>query len=118
MLQRAHQYMAAETLIAGKQEETKRPRGEQSRGSPKRREDSDVTKEGTVAFTGSTDMTPRNAATCSTKLKTSSDAATYADMSANNPPSLTADPLRLVTLTQRPDREANRRHLRRASLGR
>ncbi|RRT78046.1 hypothetical protein B296_00001159, partial [Ensete ventricosum] len=30
MLQRAHQYMAAETLIAGKRDETKRPRGEQS----------------------------------------------------------------------------------------
>ncbi|RRT56216.1 hypothetical protein B296_00044367, partial [Ensete ventricosum] len=28
MLQRAHQYMAAETLIAGKRDETKRPRGE------------------------------------------------------------------------------------------
>ncbi|RWV88212.1 hypothetical protein GW17_00049718 [Ensete ventricosum] len=43
MLQRAHQYMAAETLITGKREETKRPRGEQSRGHPapppKRRED-------------------------------------------------------------------------------
>ncbi|RZR88920.1 hypothetical protein BHM03_00016564 [Ensete ventricosum] len=43
MLQRAHQYMAAETLIAGKRDETKRPRGEQSRGHsappPKRRED-------------------------------------------------------------------------------
>ncbi|RZR88297.1 hypothetical protein BHM03_00015852 [Ensete ventricosum] len=34
MLQRAHQYMAAETLIAGKQEETKRSWGEQSRGHP------------------------------------------------------------------------------------
>ncbi|RWW70125.1 hypothetical protein BHE74_00022201, partial [Ensete ventricosum] len=43
MLQRAHQYMAAETLIAGKRDETKRSRGEQSRGHPapppKRRED-------------------------------------------------------------------------------
>ncbi|RWW40120.1 hypothetical protein BHE74_00054485 [Ensete ventricosum] len=43
MLQRAHQYMAAETLIAGKRDETKRPQGEQSRGHPapppKRRED-------------------------------------------------------------------------------
>ncbi|RWW58823.1 hypothetical protein BHE74_00034277 [Ensete ventricosum] len=43
MLQQAHQYMAAETLVAGKREETKRPRGEQSRGHPapppKRRED-------------------------------------------------------------------------------
>ncbi|RRT40454.1 hypothetical protein B296_00056294, partial [Ensete ventricosum] len=43
MLQRAHQYVAAETLVVGKREETKRPRGEQSRGHPtpppKRRED-------------------------------------------------------------------------------
>ncbi|RWW56690.1 hypothetical protein BHE74_00036579 [Ensete ventricosum] len=43
MLQRAHQYVAAETLVASKREETKRPRGEQSRGHPtpppKRRED-------------------------------------------------------------------------------
>ncbi|RZS19175.1 hypothetical protein BHM03_00051531 [Ensete ventricosum] len=43
MLQWAHQYMAVETLIAGKRDETKRPRGEQSRGHPapppKRRED-------------------------------------------------------------------------------
>ncbi|RRT53009.1 hypothetical protein B296_00029656, partial [Ensete ventricosum] len=43
MLQRAHQYIAIETLIAGKRDETKRPRGEQSRGHPapppKRRED-------------------------------------------------------------------------------
>ncbi|RWW41886.1 hypothetical protein BHE74_00052596 [Ensete ventricosum] len=43
MVQRAHQYMAIETLITGKQDETKRPRGEQSRGHPapppKRRED-------------------------------------------------------------------------------
>ncbi|RRT31967.1 hypothetical protein B296_00048845 [Ensete ventricosum] len=43
MLQRAHQYMAAKTLVASKREETKRPRGEQSRGHPvpppKRRED-------------------------------------------------------------------------------
>ncbi|RWW25439.1 hypothetical protein GW17_00010206 [Ensete ventricosum] len=43
MLQRAHQYMTAETLIAGKRDETKRSRGEQSRGHPapppKRRED-------------------------------------------------------------------------------
>ncbi|RRT40879.1 hypothetical protein B296_00045273 [Ensete ventricosum] len=43
MLQRAHQYMATEKLIAGKRDETKRPRGEQSRGhptpAPKRRED-------------------------------------------------------------------------------
>ncbi|RZS24307.1 hypothetical protein BHM03_00057358 [Ensete ventricosum] len=43
MLQRAHQYMAAETLIVGKREETKRPQGEQSREHPapppKRRED-------------------------------------------------------------------------------
>ncbi|RRT61519.1 hypothetical protein B296_00023089 [Ensete ventricosum] len=43
MLQRAHQYMAVETLIAGKRDETKRSRGEQSRGHlappPKRRED-------------------------------------------------------------------------------
>ncbi|RWW55130.1 hypothetical protein BHE74_00038247 [Ensete ventricosum] len=39
----AHQYMAAETLVAGKREEMKHPRGEQSRGHPvpppKRRED-------------------------------------------------------------------------------
>ncbi|KAJ8491300.1 hypothetical protein OPV22_013021 [Ensete ventricosum] len=34
MLQRAHQYVAAETLIAGKRDEAKRPRGEQSRGHP------------------------------------------------------------------------------------
>ncbi|RRT32573.1 hypothetical protein B296_00057079 [Ensete ventricosum] len=43
MLQRAHRYMAVETLIAGKRDETKRSRGEQSRGHlaspPKRRED-------------------------------------------------------------------------------
>ncbi|RWW89867.1 hypothetical protein BHE74_00001036, partial [Ensete ventricosum] len=43
MLQRAHQYVAAETMIAGKRDETKRPRGEQSRGHlappPKKRED-------------------------------------------------------------------------------
>ncbi|RWW71291.1 hypothetical protein BHE74_00020976 [Ensete ventricosum] len=43
MLQRAHQYMAAETLVAGKRDETKRPRVEQPRGHPpsppKRRED-------------------------------------------------------------------------------
>ncbi|RWW83055.1 hypothetical protein BHE74_00008459, partial [Ensete ventricosum] len=43
MLQRAHQYVAAETLIAGKRDEAKRPRGEQSRGHPapppKKRED-------------------------------------------------------------------------------
>ncbi|RZS25358.1 hypothetical protein BHM03_00058544 [Ensete ventricosum] len=43
MLQWAHQYMAVETLIAGKRDETKRSRGEQSRGHPapppKRRED-------------------------------------------------------------------------------
>ncbi|RWW43699.1 hypothetical protein BHE74_00050608 [Ensete ventricosum] len=87
MLQRAHQYMAAETLITGKREETKRPRGEQSRGHPapppKRREDSGATKEGTVTFTGNTDTTSRNAATCSTKLKT---------LSANNPLSLTVGP--------------------------
>ncbi|RZS17981.1 hypothetical protein BHM03_00050204, partial [Ensete ventricosum] len=34
MLQWAHQYMAAETLIADKRDETKRPRGGQSRGHP------------------------------------------------------------------------------------
>ncbi|RWV82812.1 hypothetical protein GW17_00055653 [Ensete ventricosum] len=43
MLQRAHQYMAVETLIAGKRDETKRSRGEQSRGHlappPKKRDD-------------------------------------------------------------------------------
>ncbi|RZR90581.1 hypothetical protein BHM03_00018496 [Ensete ventricosum] len=43
MLQRAHQYMAAETLVAGKRDETKHPRVEQPRGHPspppKRRED-------------------------------------------------------------------------------
>ncbi|RWV84609.1 hypothetical protein GW17_00053664, partial [Ensete ventricosum] len=43
MLQRAHQYVATETLIAGKRDETKRSRGEQSRGHlappPKKRED-------------------------------------------------------------------------------
>ncbi|RWW55948.1 hypothetical protein BHE74_00037371 [Ensete ventricosum] len=43
MLQWAHQYMAAEMLIAGKRDETKRSRGEQSRGHLvpplKRRED-------------------------------------------------------------------------------
>ncbi|RRT62468.1 hypothetical protein B296_00025794, partial [Ensete ventricosum] len=43
MLQRAHQYMAADTLVAGKRDETKRPRVEQPRGHPppppKRRED-------------------------------------------------------------------------------
>ncbi|RWW51550.1 hypothetical protein BHE74_00042095 [Ensete ventricosum] len=99
MLQWAHQYMAAETSVAGKRKETKRPRGEQSRGHPapppKRREDKsgiDVTKEDNVAFTGNTDMTLRNVVTCSTKLKTLSGTATCADMSANNPPSLTIDP--------------------------
>ncbi|RWV81775.1 hypothetical protein GW17_00056776 [Ensete ventricosum] len=43
MLQRVHQYIAAETLVAGKRDESKRPRAEQPRGhpsgSPKRRED-------------------------------------------------------------------------------
>ncbi|RZS13970.1 hypothetical protein BHM03_00045611 [Ensete ventricosum] len=42
MLQRVHQYMATETLVAGKRDETKRPRVEQPRGHPplpKRRED-------------------------------------------------------------------------------
>ncbi|RRT40188.1 hypothetical protein B296_00029668 [Ensete ventricosum] len=43
MLQRAHQYMATKTLIAGKRDETKRSRGEHPRGHlappPKRRED-------------------------------------------------------------------------------
>ncbi|RZR88200.1 hypothetical protein BHM03_00015729 [Ensete ventricosum] len=34
MLQRAHQYVVVETLVEGKREETKRPRGEQSRGHP------------------------------------------------------------------------------------
>ncbi|RZR76420.1 hypothetical protein BHM03_00001167, partial [Ensete ventricosum] len=41
MLQRAHQYMAAETLVAGKRDETKRSRVEQPCGHPpppKRRE--------------------------------------------------------------------------------
>ncbi|RWW36830.1 hypothetical protein BHE74_00058111, partial [Ensete ventricosum] len=38
-------------------------------------------------------MTTRNIATCSTKLKTLSGAATYGDMSANYPLSLTAGPL-------------------------
>ncbi|RZS27718.1 hypothetical protein BHM03_00061240 [Ensete ventricosum] len=98
MLQGAHQYMAAETLIAVKRDETKRPRGEQSRGHPapppKRREDSGATKEGIAAFTGNTDTTPRNAATYSTKLKTLSGAATYGDMFANNPLSLMVGPTR------------------------
>ncbi|RWV83703.1 hypothetical protein GW17_00054651, partial [Ensete ventricosum] len=43
MLQRAHQYVAAETLIAGKRDETKRSRGEPCRAHlappPKKRED-------------------------------------------------------------------------------
>ncbi|RWW28307.1 hypothetical protein GW17_00007226 [Ensete ventricosum] len=43
MLQRAHQYVAAETLIAGKRDETKHSRGEPSRAHlappPKKRED-------------------------------------------------------------------------------
>ncbi|RWW43356.1 hypothetical protein BHE74_00051002 [Ensete ventricosum] len=43
MLQRAYQYMAAETLVAGKPDKSKRPRAEQPRGHPpappKRRED-------------------------------------------------------------------------------
>ncbi|RRT36884.1 hypothetical protein B296_00039962 [Ensete ventricosum] len=43
MLQQAHQYRAAKTLVAGKQDESKRPRTEQPRGHPsgppKRRED-------------------------------------------------------------------------------
>ncbi|RZS11100.1 hypothetical protein BHM03_00042397, partial [Ensete ventricosum] len=51
-----------------------------------------ATKERTIAFTGNTDMTPRNAATCSIKLKTLSGTTTYGDMSANNPLSLTAGP--------------------------
>ncbi|RZS25566.1 hypothetical protein BHM03_00058787, partial [Ensete ventricosum] len=119
MLQRAHQYMLAETLIAGKREETKRPPGEQSRGHPapppKRREDSGATKEGTVAFTGNTDTTPRNAATCSTKLKTLSGTATYDDMSANNPLSLTAGPPE----TRLPDLKArSRSKLTSSSAGR
>ncbi|RWW88005.1 hypothetical protein BHE74_00003139 [Ensete ventricosum] len=50
-------------------------------------------------------MTPRNVTTCSTKLKTSFDAATCADMSANNLPSLTADPLE----TRHPDPKAQSR---------
>ncbi|RWW62461.1 hypothetical protein BHE74_00030393 [Ensete ventricosum] len=101
MLQRAHQYMATETLIAGKRDETKRPRGEQSRGHPgpplKRREDRSgfgATKEGIAAFTENMDTTPRNVVTCSTKLKTLSGATTYGDMSANYPLSLTAGPPR------------------------
>ncbi|RZS27501.1 hypothetical protein BHM03_00060980 [Ensete ventricosum] len=109
MLQRAHQYMTVETLVVDKREETKHPRGEQSRGHPvpplKRREDSGVTKEGNVAFTGNTDMTLKNAATCSTKLKTLSGAVTCADMSANNPPSLTVDPPE----TRHPDPKARSR---------
>ncbi|RRT37159.1 hypothetical protein B296_00057275, partial [Ensete ventricosum] len=43
MLQRAHQYMVVETLVASKRDESKRPRVEQPRGHPpslpKRRED-------------------------------------------------------------------------------
>ncbi|RWW41375.1 hypothetical protein BHE74_00053142, partial [Ensete ventricosum] len=43
MLQRAHQYMTAETLVASKRDETKSPRVEQPRGHPspppKRRDD-------------------------------------------------------------------------------
>ncbi|RZR79004.1 hypothetical protein BHM03_00004568 [Ensete ventricosum] len=43
MLQRAHQYMATKTLVAGKRDELKHPRTEQPRGHPprppKRRED-------------------------------------------------------------------------------
>ncbi|RWW41563.1 hypothetical protein BHE74_00052948 [Ensete ventricosum] len=43
MLQRAHQYIAVETLVADKQDESKRPRAEQPRGHPsgplKRRDD-------------------------------------------------------------------------------
>ncbi|RRT84982.1 hypothetical protein B296_00007368 [Ensete ventricosum] len=43
MLQRAHQYIAAETLVAGKRDESKCPRAEQPRGRPsgppKRRND-------------------------------------------------------------------------------
>ncbi|RZS26563.1 hypothetical protein BHM03_00059917 [Ensete ventricosum] len=42
MLQRAHRYMAAEKLVAGKRDEIKSPRVEQPRGHPpppKRRED-------------------------------------------------------------------------------
>ncbi|RZS14017.1 hypothetical protein BHM03_00045667 [Ensete ventricosum] len=43
MLQRAHQYIAAEALVVGKRDESKRPRVEQHRGHPsrptKRRED-------------------------------------------------------------------------------
>ncbi|RZR85612.1 hypothetical protein BHM03_00012630 [Ensete ventricosum] len=97
MLQRAHQYMVVETLIAIKRDETKRPRGEQSRGHPtppsKRREDSGATKEGIVAFTGNTNTTPRTVVTCNTKLKTLSGAITDSDMSANCPLSLTVGPL-------------------------
>ncbi|RWV87631.1 hypothetical protein GW17_00050350 [Ensete ventricosum] len=43
MLQWAHQYIAVETLVAGKRDESKRPRAEQPRGHPsgppKRRDD-------------------------------------------------------------------------------
>ncbi|RRT32983.1 hypothetical protein B296_00057264 [Ensete ventricosum] len=50
-------------------------------------------------------MTPRNVATYSTKLKTSSSVTTCAGMSATNPPSLTVDPLEAY----RPDPKARSR---------
>ncbi|RRT39826.1 hypothetical protein B296_00024524 [Ensete ventricosum] len=91
MLQQAHQYMTAEMLIAGKWDETKRPRGEQSRGHPapppKKRKDS-------------------------TKLKTLFGAATYGDMSVNNLISLTAGPpeTRLPDLRARSGGEKHQSH--------
>ncbi|RZR93673.1 hypothetical protein BHM03_00022228 [Ensete ventricosum] len=92
MLQRAYQYMVIETLVAGKRDESKRPRVEQPRGHPpeppKRREvrytPKDATKGGIVTFTRSTTTTRKNDVTYSIKSKTSSDTGTYVSMFATN----------------------------------
>ncbi|RRT31902.1 hypothetical protein B296_00057827, partial [Ensete ventricosum] len=59
-----------------------------------------------------TDTTPRNVMTCSTKLKTLSGVATCGDMYANNPLSLTVDPLE----THLPDLRARSRSKSTSSL--
>ncbi|RZS14571.1 hypothetical protein BHM03_00046269 [Ensete ventricosum] len=101
MLQRAHQYIAAETLIAGNSPVD--IRRHLRRGGK---------TEGITAFTGNTDTTPRNVVTCSTKLKTLSDAAIYGDMSANYHLSLTAGlpETRLPDLRARSEAEEHSPH--------